>query len=181
MNGDTTTPAGRGEPLRHRVVRWWHAALFWLLVNIPGLLTGYREELFPGFRSPPLRPPGFAFPIIWFFITVCTLWVGLRILNKPEMSRRRLHIFLQGLFWLIFAVFPYFFFTLSSPIIGGLLTQLIFLIALAEVVLLWRDDRKSSYLMLPLLAWGAFAGLYVSTWQALFNPDPFLGLSALLR
>lgn len=161
--------------------KWWHAAIFWLLINAPGFGFGWREELFPGFLSPPLRPPGYLFPAIWFAINVCTLWAGLRILNNASLNRRPLHIGLQALFWLAFALFPYFFFGRSSPIIGGVLTMLIFIIALVEVTSLWHDDRKASILMIPLCAWGAFAGLYVSTWQILYNPDPYLGLPALLR
>ncbi len=161
--------------------KWWHAALFWLVVNTPGFVSGWREQLFPGFLEPPLRPPGFLFPVIWFAITVCTLWAGLRILNNKTLNRRSMHIVLQALFWLDFVLFPYFFFGQSSPIIGGVLTQLIFLLALIEVTTLWRDDRNASYLMMPLLAWGAFAGLYLATWQMLYNPDPYLGIPALLR
>lgn len=160
--------------------KWWHAAAFWLVVNTPGFVTGWREQLFPGFLEPPLRPPGFVFPVLWFAINVCTLWAGLRILNSKSLKRRSMHIALQGLFWLDFLLFPYFFFGKSSPIIGGMLTQIIFVLALAEVVTLWRDDRTASILMMPLLAWGAFAGLYLSTWQMLYNPDPFLGVPALL-
>lgn len=161
--------------------KWWHAALFWLAVNLPGFVFSWREELFPGFLSPPLRPPGILFPFIWFFITVCTLWAGLRILNNRDLNRRSNHISLQGLFWLDFAIFPYFFFGKSSPVIGGALTLLIFFIALIEAATLWHDDRRSSFLMMPLLGWGAFAGLYASTWQILYNPDPYLGLPALLH
>jgi len=160
---------------------WWHAAAFWLVVNAPGFATGFREELFPGFLIPPLRPPAELFPFLWLSINVCTLWAGLRILNNRDLNRRAIHIALQAAFWLDFAIFPYFFFGQSSPVIGGALTVLIFLLALAEVILLWRDDRTSAYLMTPLLAWGAFAGLYLSTWQALYNPDPYLGTPALLK
>jgi tryptophan-rich sensory protein len=159
----------------------WHAAAFWLVANIPGLMSGFRDELFPGYVVPPLRPPAVLFPIIWLAINICTLWAGLRIVNNRTLNRRRLHIALQAGFWLDFMIFPYFFFTQSSSIIGGALTLIIFLVALAEVSLLWRDDRKAAYLMMPLLAWGTFAGIYLSTWQILFNPDPFLGIPALIQ
>lgn len=83
------------------------------------------------------------------------------------------------MFWLCLAVFPLLFFGLSSPVIGGGLTLAIFAVALAGVVPLWRDDRTASLPMLPLAAWGGFAGLYASVWQMLHDPDPFLGLPAL--
>ncbi|MEA1617378.1 TspO/MBR family protein [Erythrobacter sp. T5W1-R] len=159
---------------------WWHAAVFLLVVNIPGSLVGFRDELYPGYRVPPLRPPAELFPFIWLGINICTLWAGLRILNNRNLNRRPIHIGLQAAFWLDFAIFPYFFFGQSSPVLGGLLTMLIFVVAAAECALLWRDDRKAAYLMMPLVAWGAFAGLYASTWQMFFNADPYLGTAALL-
>ncbi|BAY46576.1 hypothetical protein SAMD00079811_41880 [Scytonema sp. HK-05] len=160
--------------------KWWHAALFWVVVNACSLPWPWREELFPGFQAAPLRPPGAVFPVIWFIINVCALAAGLRILNRPDTPRRSTHLKLQGAFWFIFAIFPFFTFGLSSPIVGGVLTQAIFVIALAEVIMLWRDERMSAYLLLPLLAWGAFAGIWVSTWQYLHNRDPWLGTPALL-
>jgi tryptophan-rich sensory protein len=169
------------DPKSASPLSWWHAAAFWLVANVPGFFFGFREELFPGYVIPPLRPPAVLFPFIWLAINICTLWAGLRILNNQTLNRRSLHIALQAAFWLDFAIFPYFFFGQSSTIIGGALTIIIFFLALAEVLLLWRDDRKAAYLMVPLLAWGAFAGIYVSTWQVLFNPDPFLGIPALIK
>lgn len=165
---------------QYRIYRWWHAALFWTLVSIPGFIFSWREELFPGYREPPLRPPGFLFPIIWFCINVCILWAGLRILNNRSLHQRALHITFQALFWLDFLVFPYFFFEKSSSIIGGLLTIMIFFFILPSVAMLWTTDRKSSLLMLPLLLWSAFAGFYLSVWQVMHNPDPYLGLPALM-
>ena len=159
----------------------WHAAAFWFVANLPGFMVGFRDELFPGYVVPPLRPPAVLFPIIWLMINICTLWAGLRILNNKTLNRRMIHVVLHAAFWLDFVMFPYFFFGVSSPVLGGILTIIIFFLALAEVLLLWRDDRKAAYLMMPLLAWGAFAGLYVSPWQVVFNPDPFLGTPALIR
>ena len=101
--------------------RWRHAALFWLLVNAPGyLFFPWREALFPGFRAPALRPPGDAFPVIWFVITVCALLAGLRILNDRAMRRRTVHLGLQGLFWAVYAVFPAFFFRHGQPDHGSI-------------------------------------------------------------
>jgi len=161
-----------------RPFKWWHAILFWALVNAPGAFIGWREELFPAYRVPPFRPPGFVFPVVWLFINVCMLAAGLRILNRPDMLRRKVHIGLQAAFWISFMLFPYFYFAKSSSIVGGALTILIFAIAATEARMLWRDERIAGALMLPLFVWAGFAGLYLSVWQALFNPDPYLGLAA---
>jgi translocator protein len=160
--------------------RWWHAGLFWLVVNAPGWVFAWREALFPGFRVPALRPPGAAFPVIWFVITVAALGAGLRTLNRRGMPRRALHLRLQAAFWLAYLVFPAFFFGLSSVVAGFVLTFGIFVVAAAEVLLLWRDDRTAALLLVPLLLWTGFAGLYVAPMQVLLNPDPLLGTRPLL-
>jgi len=158
---------------------WVHGAIFLVAMNVPGILTGWREELYPGFLEPPLRPPGFLFPFIWLALNICTIWAGLRILNNRALPNRQLNIGLQTVFWIDFAIFPYFFFGLSSPIIGSALTLLIFAVSFAQVLSLWSNDRKAAWLMVPLACWGAFAGFYASIWQVLFNADPFLGLPPL--
>lgn len=158
--------------------RRWHAALFWLAANAPGALVPWREDLFPGFISPSWRPPGAIFPVVWFVITVAALVAGRRAINLRHLPRRRRHLALQGAFWLMFIAFPFAFFGLSSPILGAVLTVAILLVAIAEVAMLRRDDPVSAGLLLPLLLWAGFAGLYLAPTQALLNPDPLFGTGA---
>jgi len=160
---------------------WWQAALFWLAVNAPGWFIPWREDLFPGFRAPALRPPGAVFPVVWFVITVCALAAGLRTLNNAALARRGTHLGLQAGFWLCYLVFPVGFFGLASPVLGFVLTFAILVIAAVDVALLARDDATSALLLTPLLLWAAFAGLYIAPVQALWNPDPLFGLPAMLR
>jgi benzodiazapine receptor len=176
MNSQTAPVEAGSEA----IFKWWHGALFLLLAYLPGIPYPWREELFPGFLSPPLRPPGAIFPVIWITINICMIWAGLRILNNSGLRRRSFHIAMHTLYWVCFVIFPYFFFGKSSPVLGGLITFLIFIIAFAETITLWKGDRKTAYLMLPLLAWTSFASFYASVWQVLYNPDPYLGLPALL-
>lgn len=160
--------------------RWWHGVLFWIAVYLPGLATPPRDLLFPGFLVPPLRPPAEVFPLVWVFITACTVWAGLRILNARDLPGRGAHLARQGVFWAAFMAFGPVFFGLSSPIGGAVLTALIFAVAAAEVVTLWPRDRMAAALMAPLAVWTGFAGFYLAPWQVLYNPDPFLGVGPLL-
>lgn len=165
------------QPVRYT---WWQAGLFWLAVNAPGWVFAWRENLFPGFRIPAWRPPGEVLPWVWLVITVAALTAGLRMLNHPALPRRRTHLRLQALFWALYLVFPGFFFGFSSPIAGFVVTFGIFMVAAVEVSLLWRDDKPSAWLLLPLLLWTGFAGLYVAPMQVLLNPDPLFGTGAML-
>lgn len=160
---------------------WWHAAIFLVAANIPGFLIGWREKLYPGFVEPPLRPPGALFPIIWLVLNILTVWAALRILNNHHLPNRRFNLALQAIFWIDFAIFPFFFFRLSSPILGSALTIIIFVVAFMQVLSLWNVDRKTAILMIPLACWGAFAGFYASIWQIIYNADPFLALPPLIE
>jgi tryptophan-rich sensory protein len=173
-NAVAPTLAGHSRPRFHL----WQAAAFWLIVNSPGWIFAWREELFAGFRSPAFRPPGAVFPVIWFVITVSFLIAGLRILNNAQCARRRTHMALHAAFWALYVVFPYFFFGLSSPIAGGIITTLIFAVALTEVILIWPADRTAAYLTLPLVIWTAYAALYIAPAQILLNPDPLFDTGA---
>ncbi len=175
----TITPGNANPTPAQRQWTWAHAAIFLVAANLPGIVSGWREKLFPGFLEPPLRPPGILFRFIWFALNLCTLAAALRILNNRALPDRMFNLGLQAVFWTTFAIFPLFYFGLSSPIIGSALTLIIFGVAFAQVVSLWGADRKAAILMVPLACWGAFAGFYASIWQVMFNPDPFLGVPPL--
>lgn len=175
-----TAPGPQHADPRQPLYRWYHAAIFAVLVELPAIAVPWREHLFDGFRIPPLRPPGAIFPLVWAVIVLCMLIAGLRILNRPGLPRRDLHLALHATYWLAYVAFPIAYFGLSSPWLGAILTLLIMGVALMECRLLWPADRAAALLMLPLCAWSLFAGLYLSTWQALYNPDPLLRLQAML-
>jgi tryptophan-rich sensory protein len=52
------------------------------------------------------------------------------------------------------------------------LTLLINFVAVSELVLVWRGDKRASLLMAFVAGWGAFAGVFFLLWQLLCSSDP---------
>jgi benzodiazapine receptor len=123
-----------------------------------GALTRPNLDWYATLQRPAFAPPNSAFPIVWpilYAVMAISAWLMWRAPGKDE--DRRLAIiwfFIQlaiGVFWSVA------FFTLHSPALG-LVTILIFLVAIAVTIVLFdRLSRLAALLLLPLLLWVAFA------------------------
>lgn len=155
--------------------RWYHAVLFWLLVNLSqywGL--GGNASSYERLQQAPFAPPGGVFGPVWLVLNAFVLWGNLRLLNQPGLRYRQTLLAFQGLSWLIYATFSFVNFQLKSPVLAFDWTFLMFLLTLTSVMLGWRGDRRIALSLLPLLAWLGFATA-LATYQMMFNPDPFFG------
>jgi tryptophan-rich sensory protein len=178
MTQTTHIPADPG-PLAFRV-RWWHALLFWLVLNLYGLFERGGEP-FPGYRPSPLQPPSWAFPAVWLSMGLVHLWGGVRLLTAPRRILWRQELMgLQGATWLLYASFGAAYFTLGSPILAAVWTVAFFILTVFSITLVWRDDQVIALSWMPLLLWTGFASI-VGLHGALLNPDPLFGTPAYLR
>lgn len=162
-------------PLRQR---WWPPLLFWLLVNVWGFVERGAQP-FAGHQPSPLQPPGWVFPVMWFTLNVFQIWGGLRLLDPARpIRRRRAVIALQAVTWVIYATFSAVYFTLGSSILAAGWTVGFFVLTVASIALVARDDRSVAAIWLPLILWTGFASV-VGVHNALINPDPLFGTAAL--
>ncbi len=169
-----TAHTTRGRPTAGPV-RWWHAVLFWMLVNAPSLLTRDTSIPFDGYVVAPLQPPAWVFPVVWFILNVFQLWGDVRLLNRREGIRHwTALVLLQAALWVIFATFTTVYFTLGSPILAAVWTIAFFVLASLSIALVWHDDRAVALSWVPLILWSGFASA-VAVQQALLNPDRVFG------
>jgi len=165
-----TGRADRGGP-----VRWWHAVLFWGLVNAPGFVARHASVPFEGYVVAPLQPPPWVFPVVWFILNVLQLWGDVRLLNRRGAIRHwTALVAVQAALWLIFATFTSVYFVLGSPILAAVWTVAFFVLASLGIALVWRDDRAIALSWVPLILWTGFASV-VAVQQALLNPDRVFG------
>lgn len=156
-------------------VRWWHALIFWLLVNAYGFFERGGEP-YAGYQPSPLQPPGWAFPLIWLPLSLVQLWGDVRMLNAPwPIQYRAALIGLQGGLWLLYFSFNFAYFTLGSPILAMTWTIAYFIIAAFSVAFIWKDDRAIAASWLPLVLWTAYASV-VAVHAVMINPDPLFGV-----
>jgi tryptophan-rich sensory protein len=148
--------------------------LRYALVTVPAILllgtvsgriagAGYDNAWFDALEKPAIMPPGWVFGLVW---TVLYILLGLAlalILHARGARGRGLAI---GLFvaqlLLNYAWSPLFF---AYHEVGAAFWTIaaMLLVSLAAALLFWRIRRPAGLLMLPYLAWLAFAALL--TWQ----------------
>ena len=159
----------------------WHGVVFFVVIQVLSAAGGIasREVLFDGFIKAPFTPPGWVFPVVWITLVILQIWALGRILGQPKLPQRKVLLTLQGLMWVLYLSFTPLYFGLGSPILGFSVVAAYWLAAGASIALLWPNSRKTALLLLPLALWLSWA-LYLSAYGALYNPDPFLGTSAVM-
>lgn len=156
--------------------RWWHGVLIFLAANIVSILpAGFNgdEAFYNNFTRPAIAPPDWLFAPMWLFLNITSLIaLGIVANSKPATRERLAFLWLEGIGWVLFAVFNTLYFWMKSPILGAIDTVLGLLIGLASLTLSWRIDRRAGALIGLRVLWLLLA-TFVSIWVALNNVDPF--------
>ena len=163
------------QPLRR--YRWWHAATVGGLANLASALpagyngdTGFYERL----KTPPGAPPSWVFAPVWAVNNVLTLASNLRVANLPqETPGRGAALASEAVSWALFASFSGLFFGLRSPTLGAMNTVLGLAATVHGVTVTAKLDRTAGWLLVPRLAWLAYA-TYISVATAVRSPDDLL-------
>jgi translocator protein len=148
--------------------------LRYALLSVPAILllgtvsgrisgSGYGNAWFDALEKPAIMPPGWAFGVAWTTLYVL-LGLALALVLHARGARGRglaLALFLAQLL-LNFAWSPIFF---AYHEVGAAFWTIVSMIVLsvATAFLFWPIRRSAALLMLPYLAWLAFAALL--TWQ----------------
>ena len=137
------------------------ALLFDLLLplgvgGLAALLTGGAMEEYGSLHQPPLSPPGWVFPVVW---TVLYLLMGLSsylVLTAGKGRPPGLGLYCLQLLFNFFWPLLFFGMGLYLPAFFWLLA--LWGLVLATAVQFSKTSRKAARLLLPYLAWTAFAG-----------------------
>jgi translocator protein len=159
-----------------RPFRWWHAVAIFVVANaisvLPAGING-DEAFYNNFTRPAIAPPDWLFLPMWLFLNITSL-IGLGIVansrrdtpgHKPVMT-------LEGVGWVLFALFDTLYFWMKSPILGAVDTAVGLIVALFSFALSWRIDRRAGVLIGLRVMWLLLA-TFVSAWVAFNNVDPF--------
>lgn len=164
--------------------RWWHAAIIFVVANaLSAAPAGYNgdEAFYNNFIQPALAPPDWAFAPAWLFNNITSLYALWRIANlSPNQEGRRTFLWLEGVNWVLFALFTALYFGLKSPILGAVDTVLGLILTGASLFVSYRIDRVSALNILPRFLWLLLAS-YVSVYVALYNKDLLFDLGPFIR
>ncbi len=176
MTIPTSTTAAPSASIRR--FRWWHAALIFVAANVLSVLpAGYNgdEAFYNAFKLPAVAPPDWLFAPMWLFLNVTSLIALARVANATMKTKTHVAVYvLEGVGWVLFAIFNTLYFGLGSPVLGAVDTAAGLVIGIASFACCLTVDRRAAGLILPRVLWLVLA-TYVSVWVGLNNPDPFFG------
>ncbi|MEQ9811146.1 MAG: TspO/MBR family protein [Azospirillaceae bacterium] len=114
---------------------------------------------YPSLDMPFFQPPNWAFPVAWTLLYIAMGVAAGLVANRPPSPARRTALILFAVQLVFnFAWSPVFFGARS--IIGGLaIVSLLLLLVAATTIAFLRLETRAGVLMLPYLAWVAFAAL----------------------
>jgi tryptophan-rich sensory protein len=106
-----------------------------------------------------ITPPNWVFPIVWnilFFLIALSLYFAWIKSNKKQKKKIAIVFginFILNIFWSIL------FFTMQNPVASFFEILFLLLSIKLMIIVTWRINKISSYLLIPYLLWVAFAGV----------------------
>ena len=124
--------------------------------GLSALLTRGSMESFEALNKPTLSPPGWLFPVVW---TVLLVLMGIAsYLAAVSGAPNRTALAVYGVQLLFNFVWPLLFFRLAQYLPAFIWLVILWVLILVTAVLFYRISKPAGDLMLPYLAWVAFAG-----------------------
>ena len=129
------------------------------LITQPNIPTWYA-----GLEKPAFTPPNWAFPVAWTLLYALMAYALWRILslreNRPGRSAAIVAFFVQ---LVLNGMWSFAFFGGRSPMAGLIVIAALIAAILATIRAFWRLDRPAALLLVPYLAWVAYATLLNGT------------------
>jgi tryptophan-rich sensory protein len=134
------------------------SAIIWMvgLCLVGGLMTP-RADWYARLRKPAWQPPGWAFGPGWTIILGLAAWAAVRAWDAGDAAQQRDVLILFGVNGLFHLLWSPLFFKLQRPDWALIEVPFLWASVLAMVIGLWPIDSLAALLILPYLAWVAFA------------------------
>ncbi len=140
-------------------MRFLRLAACLVLAFVPGVIGSLFPpgEWYAGLAKSALTPPGWVFPIAWTML-YATIGVALFVfLRQSPPHARRGPLIAFGLQLALNAAWSWLFFGLQAPGIALVEIVVMWLAIIATIIAFARTSRAAALLLVPYLAWVAFA------------------------
>lgn len=126
-------------------------------------ITKDGMKAFEAVNQPPLTPPMWLFPVVWSILFVLMgIASYLVVMQKGEDTKALTLYAVQLIFNFFWSIW---FFNLGWYLFAFLWLVALWILILATTVAFYRISKPAAWLMLPYLAWVAFAGyLNLGVW-----------------
>lgn len=140
-------------------------AVTFAAAGLGALATSRGMADYQQLQKPPFTPPPLAFPIAWCILFVLMAIAAARVWNTGRPLRRRA-MKLYGVQLAFNCLWSLLFFALGLHGAALIVLVALWLLILATTLLFWSQDRPAGLMLVPYLAWVAFAGyLNLGIWM----------------
>ncbi|VVB83724.1 TspO/MBR family protein [uncultured archaeon] len=118
--------------------------------------------------KPVITPPNWVFPVVWnilFFLIFVSLYASLVSARKKILKLRIGVIF--GINFILNILWSVLYFGLKNPLLAYFDLLLLMISILSMIFIIWKINRKASWLLVPYFLWVGFAGIlnYLSAFR----------------
>ena len=137
--------------------------------GVAGFISKDSMNVFEALNKPPLSPPQWLFPVAWTILyTLMGIASYLVLTSGAAQNDVAKALKLYGLQLLFNFLWTIWFFNLEWYWFSFIWLVVLWLLILATAILFARISKPAAYLLIPYLAWVAFAG-YLNFGIALLN------------
>lgn len=130
-------------------------ALIGSILTSSNVKSGWYESI-----KPAITPPNWVFPVVWnilFFMIAFSMFFAWRSAKSKKARNKVAVVFGINLF--LNALWSLLFFGMQNPLLGFIDIILVELSIIAMIIVLWRINKTSPYLLIPYLLWVSFASV----------------------
>ncbi len=123
---------------------------------LSGLLSMGAMENFEKTVKPPLTPPGFLFPIVWF-ILFTLMGISSYIIYESSAENRNRALTIYGIQLAVNFIWPLLFFNLEAYFISFIWILLLWVLIILMIIEFSKISKAAAWLQVPYLLWVTFA------------------------
>ncbi len=109
--------------------------------------------------KPSITPPNWVFPIVWnilFFLIGLSLYFAWMTAKKIDKTKI---IFVFGINFVLNILWSVFYFGMQNPALAFFELLFLWVSILVMILVTWKINKVSSYLLFPYFVWVSFAGV----------------------
>lgn len=135
---------------------------------VSSLLSGNSSGMYADFVKPPLSPPGIVFPIVWTILYIL-MGVAAFFVFESESPYKKKALQLYNLSLVFNFFWSIIFFGKGYYLLAFVWLIALIIIIINVIILFYKVNKLSAYLMIPYLLWCLFAA-YLNFGVYLLNP-----------
>ena len=125
--------------------------------GLSALSIANNMNIYDKIKMPPLSPPGWLFPVVWTVLFI-VMGISSAIIFTSKSPQKDDALFIYAVSLVLNFSWSIFFFNMQSFILSFIILVALWLSIIITIIQYYKINKLASWLQLPYLLWGTFAG-----------------------